>query len=228
MKQWQNELGVFDLETTGVDVTSARIVSAHVGVLDRDGAVAARTDWLVDPGVEIPAAASAVHGISTQRARQEGRRADEAVAEIVAALRTLLEAGTPVVAYNAPYDLSLLWHEAKRYAVAPLEEPRPIIDPLVIDKALDKYRRGKRTLTVTAEHYGVALDDAHDAGADAIAAGRVAQALARAYPAELGLDALELHRRQVRWCREQAADFQAYMRRVKDPSFTTSGAWPVR
>lgn len=228
MEQWDSELGVFDLETTGVDTATSRIVSAHVGVIDADGTLIRREDWLVDPGVAIPEAASAVHGISTERAREDGRPAAEAVAEIVEALRALLAAGTPVVAYNAPYDLTLLRHEALRHGVAPLQDPQPIIDPLVIDKALDKYRRGKRTLTVTAAHYGVGLQDAHDAGADAVAAGRVAQAIARAYPAELQVDAVELHRRQVRWSHEQAADFQAYMRRVKDPAFTASGAWPVR
>ena len=74
----------------------------------------------------------------------------------------------------------------------------------------------------------MALLDAHDAGADAVAAGRVAQAIARTYPAELGIDVAELHRRQVRWCQEQAEDFQAYIRRVKDPLFTTTGTWPCR
>ena len=228
MRAWHDELGVFDLETTGVDTDTARIVSAHVGVLDASGEVIERLDWLVDPGIEIPAQATAVHGITTERARAEGRDAPTAVAEIVAALRTLLNRGIPIVAYNAPYDLTLLNREALRHGVAPLAEPAPIVDPLVIDKAVDKYRRGKRTLEVTAGFYGVPLVGAHDAGADAIAAGRVAQAIARAYPNELGIDAAELHRLQVRWCREQAEDFQAYMRRVKDPAFTTSGAWPER
>lgn len=228
MKQWHDELGVFDLETTGVDVRTSRIVSAHVGVLDAAGDVIERLDWLVNPGVPIPPGATAVHGITDERAQTEGREAADAVREIVAALRTLLHRGIPIVAYNAPYDLSLLDHEARRYGIPPLDDPAPIIDPLVIDKAVDKYRRGKRTLEFTAGHYGVPLLDAHDAGADAIAAGRVAQAIARAYPSELGIDAAELHRLQVRWCREQAEDFQAYMRRVKDPGFVAEGSWPRR
>lgn len=37
--EWARLVGVFDLETTGVDVESDRIVSAHVGVLDVDGRV---------------------------------------------------------------------------------------------------------------------------------------------------------------------------------------------
>lgn len=228
MGNWHDELGVFDLETTGVDVETARIVSAHVGVIDGAGEIVRRLDWLVDPGVEIPPQATAVHGITTERARAEGRPAAAAVAEIVAELRALFAAGVPVVVYNAPYDFSLLDREARRYGVEPIRSPAPVVDPLVIDKAVDKYRRGKRTLEVTAAFYGVALSEAHDAGADAIAAGRVAQAIARAHTAELALAALELHELQVRWCREQAEDFEAYMRRVKDPNFSASGLWPLR
>ncbi|MFF1878876.1 exonuclease domain-containing protein [Leifsonia sp. NPDC058230] len=228
MSNWHDELGVFDLETTGIDVETARIVSAHVGRLDDSGRVVERHDWLVDPGVEIPVEATAVHGITTEHARTVGMPAAEAVGEIVATLRILFGRGTPVVAYNAPYDFTLLDREAQRYGVAPLVAPGPIIDPLVIDKAVDKYRSGKRTLALTALFYGVDLTDAHDAGADAIAAGRVAQALARVHAEALAFPAIELHHLQISWCREQAEDFQAYMRREHNPAFTTSGLWPVR
>lgn len=228
MSRWHDELGVFDLETTGVDVETSRIVSAHVGVIDATGAIVARRDWLVDPGVEIPEGATAVHGISTAQAQRDGVPSSLAVVEIITALQAIFDRGIPVVAYNAPYDFSLLNREALRHGASPLETPSPIVDPLVIDKAVDKYRRGKRTLALTAAHYGVDLSAAHDAGADAIAAGHVAQALARAYEVELALEAAELHERQVLWCKEQADDFQEYMRRVKDPSFTSSGLWPVR
>ncbi|HEV7182987.1 MAG: exonuclease domain-containing protein [Actinomycetales bacterium] len=228
MSNWHDELGVFDLETTGIDVETSRIVSAHVGRLDDSGRVVERHDWLVDPGVEIPVEATAVHGITTEHARMVGLPAAQAVAEIVAILRILFERGTPVVAYNAPYDFTLLHREAQRYGVTPLASPGPIIDPLVIDKAVDKYRRGKRTLALTALFYGVDLTDAHDAGADAIAAGRVAQALARVHAEALAFEAAELHSLQISWSREQAEDFQAYMRREHNPEYTTSGLWPVR
>lgn len=228
MSTWHNELGVFDLETTGVDVETARIVTAHVGVIDAAGAVVQRLDWIVDPGVEIPVQAVAVHGVSTERARADGQFAPTAIAEIIAGLRAILTAGIPVVAYNAPYDFTVLDREAARYGIAALESPAPIVDPLIIDKAVDKYRKGKRTLEVTAGFYGVDLSNAHDAGADAIAAGRVAQAIARCHQEELAFDAATLHECQVHWSREQAADFQSYMRRVKDPMFTASGVWPVR
>ena len=95
-------------------------------------------DWLADPGVEIPEGATAIHGITTAHARAEGRPAAEVVAEVVAALRALLDAGIPVVAYNAPYDFSLLKYEALRHGIEPIVDPSPVIDPLVVDKAYDR------------------------------------------------------------------------------------------
>jgi DNA polymerase III subunit epsilon len=225
---WFETLGVFDLETTGIDVATSRIVSAHVGVIGADGQVIEKREWLADPGIEIPAQASAVHGISTEMARANGRPAAEVVAEIVAALALLFDRGIPVTAYNASYDFTLLAAEAKRYGLSPVANPSPVIDPLILDKAMDKFRKGKRTLEAAAEFYNVDLTDAHTAGADAVAAGRVAQAIGRAFAGDLVIDAAELHDRQVVWAREQAQSFQDYMRRTKDPSFTTDGTWPVR
>ena len=226
--RWADTLAVFDLETTGIDVDTCRIVTAHVGVIGVDGEVLERREWLVDPGVEIPTAAALIHGVTTERARLEGVPAVGAVAEIIAALADAASRGLPIVAYNAAYDLTLLEREAERYGQAPLPGPGPVIDPLVIDKAVDRYRRGKRTLTAAAEHYGVALPNAHDAGADAVAAGRVAQAIVRAFPELAAIAVGDLHARQVEWCREQAESYQTYRRANGEPGFTTSGARPVR
>jgi DNA polymerase-3 subunit epsilon len=228
MTTW-GRLGVFDLETTGVDVDSSRIVSACIAVLDSDGLVVDRWDWLADPGIEIPDGAAAVHGITTERARAEGRPAVQVVTEIAQTLRVLFGLGMPVVVYNAPYDLSLLDRECRRHQLTPIDDPSPVLDPLVIDKAVDRFRKGKRTLEVTAGLYGVALDDAHDAGADAIAAGRVAQAILAAHPDELALPIEELHERQREWYAEQAASFQSYIRSVKgDESYVADTSWPLR
>ncbi|SDS72875.1 exonuclease domain-containing protein [Microterricola viridarii] len=225
---WSSTLAVFDLETTGIDVETSRIVTANVSVIDADGAVLERSDWLLNPGVEIPAGASAVHGISTARAQADGMPAGEGVGQIVERLRALFERGLPVVAYNAPYDFTILNREALRHGLAALGSPGPIIDPLVIDKAVDRYRKGKRTLEAAAAFYGVPLEDAHDAGADAIAAGRVAQAIAREHGAGLPESATEMHDKQVGWAADQAASFQKYMRANRDPEFTADGSWPER
>lgn len=228
LPNWLTRVGVFDLETTGVDVTTDRIVTAHVGVLDRHGREIAARDWLADPGVPIPDGAAAVHGISTEHARAHGRPADEVVAEISNALRVLFAQGMPIVAYNASYDFSLLAHEAARHDIPVLIDPQPVIDPLVIDKAYDRYRPGKRTLSVVAEHYAVPLDDAHEASADAVAAGRVALALAKEFA--LPGTAAELHTQQIGWARDQAESLTEYFIKVGrlDPAEALDGSWPVR
>jgi DNA polymerase-3 subunit epsilon len=221
MTSWGDRLGVFDLETTGVDVDTSRIVSACIAVLDQD--------WLADPGIEIPEGASAVHGITTERARAEGRPATVVIAEIAQTLRVLFDSGIPVTVYNAPYDLTLLDRECRRHGLSALDGAMPVIDPLVIDKAVDRYRKGKRTLEVTAELYEVPLDDAHDAGADAIAAGRVALALLRRYPDDLDIGLPDLHGRQEVWHAEQAASFQDYLRSKRgDDSYVADPSWPLK
>lgn len=225
---WAENLAVFDTETTGVDTSQARIVSSTIALLGKGGEVLERYDWLIDPGVEIPEAAVRVHGISTDVAKTSGISAAVGVAQIVEQLGTMLDRGFPLVAYNAPYDLGLLRAEAARYGLPWLSTPSPIIDPLILDKQLDRYRKGKRTLEIVSAHYGVPLDGAHDAGEDAIAAGRVAQALARRFAHVLPDEIGALHDAQVAWAAAQAENFQEYMRRVRDPHFIADGTWPVR
>lgn len=221
-------LAVFDLETTGVDVTSARIVTAFVGVLGVDGTVISSRSWLADPGVEIPAGAAAIHGITTDRARAEGRSASLVVREIVDELAARAADGLPLVVYNAPYDLTLLKHEARRHHAGPFVPPTVVIDPLVIDKAVDRYRKGKRTLEAACAHYGVTLDGAHDASVDAIGAGHVARAIIERYSAELPATLTELHAQQVLWHQQQADSFESWMRASKDQNFTADRGWPIR
>ena len=226
---WASTLAVFDLETTGIDVETTRIVTATLAVLDADGVVVERTDWLVDPGIIIPDGAAEIHGITTEHARIHGRVAAEAIAEIVAAIRASARRAASRSSPTTRPTTSRCSTGRRGATASPgLVSPSPVVDPLVIDKAVDTYRKGKRTLTAAAEHYGVVLDNAHDAGADAIAAGHVAQAIARRYPHALSITAEELHARQIDWCQAQSDSFQSYMRRTKDPEFTTSGAWPVR
>jgi DNA polymerase-3 subunit epsilon len=228
--EWAYGVGVFDLETTGIDVEQDRIVTAHVGVLGPDGVVRRSRAWMADPGVEIPAEASAVHGISTAQARAQGRPAAEVVTEVVDTLKAVFAAGYPVVAYNAPFDFSMLRYEAVRHGVEPIDRPSPVIDPLVLDKFMDRYRPGRRTLSVVAEHYRVVLDEAHDASADAVAAGRVALALAERFGGSLPRTAGELHTRQISWARLQAESLTEYFVRIGriDPDERLDGRWPIR
>ena len=228
MTHWSDQLVVFDTETTGLDTRHARIVTAYVGLIDTSGAPVESSEWLADPGVPIPEAAPAVHGVTTEVAQRDGRVASEVVGEIGQTIARYLEAGIPIVAYNAVYDFSILHHETLRYGFSPLIDPKPIIDPLVIDRAVDKFRRGKRTLQMAAAHYMVPLDDSHTADQDAIAAGRVAQAIIRSHEELLDKDPLWLHEQQKVWSKEWAVSYQKFRQSRGDAGFVASGEWPVR
>lgn len=225
---WATRLAVFDLETTGLVLSDARIVTACATVIDENGnVVGEQVEWLANPGVPIPEVATAVHGIDNEKAQRDGADAAVVVGEVIAQIQAFFDEGIPVVAYNAPYDFTILHYEALRHGLTPLENPAPIVDPLVIDKFLDRYRGGKRRLELTASHYGVPLTDAHNATADAVAAGRVAQEIARKFYKRLSIDAQELHRLQVEWSKDLDLDFERFMQ-GKDPSFKTKLGWPLK
>ncbi|MET9951973.1 3'-5' exonuclease [Streptomyces sp. NPDC006339] len=233
MAWYGEELAGFDLETTGTDPLEARIVTASiVGV--HGGRVVRQHDWLADPGIRIPAQASAIHGISSERAAAEGRPVREVADEIAATLAAYWEGGVPVVAYNASFDLTLLSAELSRHGLPSLSERLggvpigPVVDPYTIDRAVDRYRRGKRTLEAVCAEYGVVLDRAHQAAADALAAVRVAVAIAERHASVAALDPAELHERQIGWYREWAEDFQSFLRRKGEPDAVVDPVWPVR
>ncbi|MFD6934809.1 3'-5' exonuclease [Streptomyces goshikiensis] len=223
----------FDLETTGTEPGESRIVTAAV-VEVRGGEVRERRGWLADPGIPIPEQASAIHGISTARAVAEGRPVREVAQEVAAALVEHWRRGAVVVAYNAAFDLTLLSAELARHGLPSLSDrlggapTGPVVDPLTIDRAVDRYRRGKRTLEAVCGVYGVTLDDAHDAGADALAAVQVARAIADRHPEVAGLTPADLHDRQGAWHARWARDFQSYLRRQGSPDAVIDTAWPLR
>ncbi|MFJ9327698.1 3'-5' exonuclease [Streptomyces sp. NPDC101230] len=232
MSWHQGPLVGFDLETTGTDVETDRIVTAALVRLEPDGTVAEQRSWLLDPGVAIPEQASAIHGIGTDHARKHGARAASAVEEIAHAVAEVLRSGVPLVVMNARYDLSLLDRECARHGVESVDEriggvPSPVIDPLVIDKHVDKYRKGKRALQALCEHYGVTLSDAHDATADAVAAVRVVRRMGERHRPVSTLPPAELHALQVRAAAEQSASLQAYLRRTANPAAVVEQAWPM-
>ncbi|MFM6977947.1 MAG: exonuclease domain-containing protein [Micrococcales bacterium] len=229
LPEWANRIAVFDTETTGLDLVTARIVTATVVELDENGQVVVdRSEWLADPEIEIPETASNVHGITTEVARARGRNYKEVISEILEVLRDCFERGIPVVAYNAPYDFTILYHQALALGLEPIAAPSPVIDPLVVDKTFDKFRRGKRKLEIVAEFYQVPLDDAHNSKADAIAAGRVALAVMRNHLEKLPASAAELHESQIAWAKEIDESFSKWMIENVDKNFKPNPGWPIK
>jgi DNA polymerase-3 subunit epsilon len=201
-----------DLETTGVDVETDRIVTASLIVV-RPGGEPVTYSWLADPGIPIPDGASAVHGVTTERARAHGRPVTQVIEEIAEKLAGLWREDVPLVGYNASYDLSLLDREMGRHFGANLEMLGPVVDPLVADRALDRYRKGGRKLGAVCQHYGVTLMDAHTSDADTLATLQLAWKLAKRYQRDFGLvDLAALQEDQRRWHRVWALGLAAWLR----------------
>jgi DNA polymerase-3 subunit epsilon len=229
LPEWaKRPIAVFDLETTGLDHEEARIVTACAALLNPDGSLnGGDVSWLANPGIDIPAIATEVHGITNDFAREHGQDLDEVVRSIAATLASYFENGIPVVAYNAPYDFTILRAHALRAGIAWPENPGPILDPLVLDKKLVQFRKGKRKLEIVAGYYNVKLEDAHNATADAVAAGHIAQAMAAKFPNELNVSLEELHRLQAIWSREQDESFAKFMQGI-NPDFKAVPGWPEK
>ena len=231
MNWYDGRLAAFDIETTGTDTESDRIVTAAVGLVG-GGEESVSASWLVDPGVEIPAEATAVHKITNEMVREDGVSAAEAVEEITAILAEALSEGTPIVAFNGRFDLTILDREARRHGVEPLidrvggSDGLLVIDPYVLDKQVNRFRKGRRNLSLLCEAYYVPLTDAHAADADALAAARLAWRMGTAFP-EIGeMDVFELHENQIAWALEQAESLARYFAEQGRPE-QIEGAWPV-
>ena len=151
---------VFDCETTGTDTTRDEIVSLALLQLDPDGAETGRYTRLVKPKREIPAEATAVHGIATADVADSPSFAD-----IAAELRALL--GDAVfVAHNVGFDLPMLQQAFARIGIdyhpdgkACTLEAFRLLEPLA-----DNHR-----LQSICERRNIALQGAHEALSDVLA-----------------------------------------------------------
>jgi len=222
----------FDTETTGVDVDSDRIVSA--ALVRRDATGTHVRTWLLDPGVDIPAAATAIHGITTEHARSHGQQAAGALEEIAVVLADALGDGVPVVAFNAAFDLCILAAELRRHGLTTLAERLghdvvPVIDPLVLDRAEDQYRSGKRKLVDLCGLYQITDNGhLHTADVDVIATLDVLKAIVDRYPHLGALELAPLHAYQVTAHRAWAEGFNAWRTRKGLEGPGAELTWPVR
>ena len=211
----------FDLETTSANPKEARIVTS--ALVRIDGRDVQKIEHLADPGIEIPQEATNVHGITTEKARSEGRPHEDVLKDTVEAIKAAWEDGLTLIVYNAAFDLTVLRSLTGDFTVT-----GPVYDPYVIDRVSDKWRKGKRTLGAVCEHYGVELGNAHEATADALAAARVAWKQVRQhYPNLAHMDENELMEFQaVKWYEDRVA-FKKYLEGKGRDASDVSTAWPL-
>jgi DNA polymerase III subunit epsilon len=217
----------FDLETTGIDPASD--LPVQVALVWTSARRVVRSEaWIVNPARDIPPEATAIHGITSARARGTGRSLAESARRIHSAVRRAALGGIPVVAMNANFDVTIAEALFSAYGLPPLAW-RALLDPLVLDRHLDRQREGKRCLEALCEHYGVPLLRPHDAAADAEAAVALTRRIGRRYSECGGLDPLSLTIEQAGWHAEWACERDASCQELGLPGLAEEDfGWPCR
>jgi len=114
----------FDTETTGLpknwkapvtDVNNwPRLVQLAYLQYDKDGTMISGGDYIIKPeGFTIPVEASMVHGITTERALNEGRT----VLEVLQEFSNLIEQSETLVAHNFSFDEKIIGAEFLRNGI---------------------------------------------------------------------------------------------------------------
>jgi DNA polymerase-3 subunit epsilon len=149
----------FDLETTGTNVGSDRIVEASFLKLHIDGRRELKS-WRINPGIPIPPGATKIHGITDDDVKEAPKFAD-----LAGELRSFLE-HCDLGGYNIlKFDLPLLAEEFARTGHEFEADSRSVIDVQNIFHKMEQ-----RTLTAAYKFYcDKSIVKAHSAEADTLA-----------------------------------------------------------
>ena len=150
----------FDTETTGLNPRKDRIVQYALIGRDVDGSSVSQTE-LIDPGIKIPEASMRVHGISNEDVVGQGSFSMHArdIAELID--------GAIVIGHNVNgFDWRFIEFEFMRVGEI-VPRPYALVDTLELARALKI--PGRHTLGHLCKRYGIGLDRAHSADADAAA-----------------------------------------------------------
>ncbi len=166
---WQSvPVCVIDTETTGLRLGRDEACSIGLVRFESGQAVSSRYS-LICPSLAIPENATAIHGITDEMVSSSPTI--DAFFEQPETL-ALLDGAQPL-AYNAGYD---------RYFVVPFGDDWswPWLDCLSLVRKVDRFAKGtgRHRLEPTCARHGVALTNAHNAEADARAAGELFYKLA--------------------------------------------------
>lgn len=172
----------FDLETTGVHITRDHIVEISILKVHPDGEQETKTRR-INPGIPIPAEATAVHGIT------DADVADcPTFAQVAQSLYNWID-GCDVGGFNSNrFDVPMLIEEFLRAGIPVDFEGRNFIDVQTIFHKMER-----RTLEAAYQFYcGKVLDNAHSAEADTRATYEVLEAQLDRYPEDLTNDVAAL------------------------------------
>lgn len=149
----------FDLETTGVNIATDRIVEISILKIFPNGTQESKT-WLVNPEIEIPAHVTAVHGITNEKVVNE-----PTFKELADKINEMI-GDADLAGFNSNrFDIPLLAEELLRAGIDFDMENRKAIDVQVIF-----HKKEQRTLSAGYKFYcGKDLEDAHSAEADTLA-----------------------------------------------------------
>ena len=160
---------IFDTETTGLHRWD-RVIS--IAASCRNAAFTS----LVRPPRPIPAASTAVHGITDERVRDEQPwyRVGSAFWKWVSA-QAAGKQRLVLVAHNATFDMRMLRSETKRLWALPPLPPVYVVDTLKVCRAVLKGLPDYKQATVYQHLFGDAPADQHDAAGDVAALRRICE-----------------------------------------------------
>ncbi|MBV7363499.1 DNA polymerase III subunit epsilon [Actinomycetaceae bacterium TAE3-ERU4] len=219
----------FDTETTGVNTKEDRLVTASL-ITRRPGKEDEIQGWLANPGIEIPAVATAVHGITNEKVQSIGRPLAEVLDEVAAQIHQGWQLGGALVGFNLGFDLQILENNLLRCNLPTLRERNggsfgALIDPLTLDRGLYRGNR-KRKLIDLCKVYEVQVDsDFHDAEVDVLATLDLLAAMCRFNPDMAAAPLGELQDYQRRTHANWANGFNAWLE-SKGRVGNVCTAWP--
>jgi DNA polymerase III subunit epsilon len=175
MLQLKKPLAFIDLETTGINLGTDRIVEIAVVKILTDGTRIVKRK-LINPEMPIPKASSDVHGITDEMVKNA-----PTFKQAAQELKQVLD-GCDIAGYNSNrFDIPLLMEEFLRAQVEFDMKNRKLLDVQNVYHKMEP-----RTLGAAYKFYcGKNLDGAHSAEIDASATHEIFQAQLERYP-ELG------------------------------------------
>lgn len=182
---------------------------------------------IINAGCEIPDEAAKIHGITTAIAREKGVPAKTAMWHVYERVYALISLGWPIVGYNiGTFDAPLALTEMGRHGLNWPTETCRLVDPLVLDRHLDRYRKGGRKLEAVARHYGVWVEGAHDAFIDCCMTAGVLREIVRRYPDLRKLNFAELISYQATAHKEWATSMTEHFKSKGRNDRIEFNGWP--